>query len=165
MPEPIHTGDILRAVFRLEAERTVCLARAGRVAGAEAALADVDARLGAALAALEARGVQYPLHMVAAELELDQANYLLLQLSLLPRHGLAAVHALTDATGERADIPQLSHALQIVAEGHDDWARTERELRSGPVLAQGLVTLAATPDGDAALVPGMAILELLGLAE
>lgn len=159
------TGEILRAVFRLEAERTVCLARLGRVAGAEAAMEDVDARLAAALAALEARGAQYPLHMVAAELALDQTNYLLLQLSLLPRHGLAVVHALTDATGERADVPRLSHALQILADGHDDWARAEAELRSGPVLAQGLVTLSAEPDGDAALIPGVAILELLGLAE
>ncbi|MCC6623007.1 MAG: hypothetical protein IT385_17240 [Deltaproteobacteria bacterium] len=166
------TGDILRAVFRLEAERTVCAARLGRVPGAEAMLADVDARLGAAFAALDARGALYPLHMIARRYRLAEEDYLILQLALLQHHRdgdalvAATLDALDDAEPEpdRASAPRavrLSHALALIAEGFDDWQRAKTELLTLPVFAERLVLVG---DGDdPALQVSLSVRELLGL--
>ncbi len=102
--------ETLRAVFRLEAERTVQLARLGREAAADDALEDIDERLSSAMAQLDAHNVNYPLHMVARRYQLGQEDYLVLQLALLPRHGEALVHAMTTVLGEGESEPRLSHA-------------------------------------------------------
>lgn len=158
------TIDILRAVFRLEAERTLLVARLGRVAGAEEALEDADGRLGAALAALNTRGVAYPLHAIARRYRLGQEDYLLLQLALLPRHGPEIVLATTDALGDKAGVIRLSHGLALIAEGFDDWERAKAELMELPVFREKLVKLVEVDgDGDPAMEPSAAVLELLGL--
>jgi len=161
------TIDILRAVFRLEAERTLLVARIGRVTGAEEALEDVDGRLAAALSALNTRGVAYPLHAIARRYRLGQEDYLLLQLALMPRHGTELVLAVTDALGDRAETIRLSHALALIFEGLDDWERARAELTALPVFRESLVKLDETKgeDGvdDPALTPSQAVLELLGL--
>lgn len=158
------TIDILRAVFRLEAERTLLVARLGRVAGAEEALEDVDGRLGSALSALNTRGVAYPLHAIARRYRLGQEDYLLLQLALLPRHGAGIVLETTDALGDRAETIRLSHGLALIFDGLDDWERARAELMALPVFRESLVKL-VSGDGedDPALVPSPAVLELLGL--
>ncbi len=171
MSEAPATGDILRAVFRLEAERTVCAARLGRVPGAEAMMVDVDQRLGAAFAALDERGALYPLHMLARRYQLAEEDYLILQLALLQHHqgGDALVAAATEALDEvAAPRIRLSHALALIAEGFDDWARAKAELLSFPVFAEKLVVLdESAADGEAsddpALVVSLAVRELLGL--
>lgn len=155
------TIDILRAVFRLEAERTLLVARLGRVAGAEAALDDVDARLGAALSELNTRGVAYPLHSIARRYRLAQEDYLILQLALLPRQGTEVVLATTDALGDSSETIRLSHALALIAEGFDDWERASAELRELPVFREALVKLGEGE--DPALTPSQAVLELLSL--
>ncbi|MFO0749442.1 MAG: hypothetical protein U1F43_27805 [Myxococcota bacterium] len=158
------TGDILRAVFRLEAERTVCAARLGRVAGAEAMMADVDQRLAAAFGALEERNARYPLHMLAGRYRLSEEDYLILQLALLANHkdGPALVAATTEALGDPAESIRLSHALALIAEGFDDWDRAKAELETFPVFAEKLVLMQGEPD-DPTLAPSLAVLELLGL--
>jgi len=164
------TGDILRAVFRLEAERTVCAARLGRVPGAEAMMADVDERLGAAFAALDARGALYPLHMLARRYQLSEEDYLILQLALLGHHheGEALVAAALEALdpGDEPDpgprVVRLTHALALIAEGFDDWARAKAELLGLPVFAERLVLADPTED-DPALTVSLAVRELLGL--
>lgn len=155
------TGDLLRAVFALEAERTLHAAQIGRVAGAEDALEDVDMRLGQVLAALEVRGVAYPLHAIARRYRLSQADYLVLQLALLPRHGVNVVRAVTEALGDGADRISMSHALALVFEGFDDWARARTELETLPVFVESLVRLGDGDDPE--LTPSPAVLELLGL--
>jgi len=159
------TGDILRAVFRLEAERTVCAARLGRVPGAEAMMADVDQRLAAAFAALDARGALYPLHMIARRYQLSQADYLVLQLALLAHHGAGPelVHAATEALDDDGPQPavRLSHALALIAEGFDDWERAKAELMTLPVFAERLVKVGEGDDPELAV--SAAVLELLGL--
>jgi hypothetical protein len=157
------TGDVLRAVFRLEAERTVQLARLGREAGAEEALADVDDRLRQALGVLETHGVAYPLHAVARRYRLGQEDYLVLQLALLPGHGEAVLHAMTRALGDGEDEPRLSHAVALLAEGFDDWRRAAEDLLTLEVFSEGLVVAAELPDGDRLLRPSQAVMELLGL--
>lgn len=158
------TIDILRAVFRLEAERTLLVARLGRVAGAEQALHDVDERLAAALSALNTRGVAYPLHAIARRYRLGQEDYLLLQLALLPRHGSEVVLATTDALGDRAETIRLSHGLALIAEGLDDWERARAEVMALPVFRESLVKLVEVEgEDDPALAPSLALLELLGL--
>lgn len=159
------TIDILRAVFRLEAERTLLVARLGRVAGAEQALLDVDGRLAAALSALNTRGVAYPLHAIARRYRLGQEDYLLLQLALLPRHGADVVLATTDALGDRAETIRLSHGLALIFEGLDDWERARAELMALPVFRESLLKLVEVDgDDDPVLSPSPALLELLGLA-
>jgi len=155
--------DALRAVFRLEAERTIHIARLGREPGAEDALEDVDARLGSAMAALDAAGVAYPLHAVARRYGLGQEDYLVLQLALLPRHGPEAVGAATQALGDGEPEPRLSHAVALLAEGFDDWERATRDLLALTVFTERLVVTTPLPDGDLALVPSLAVMELLGL--
>lgn len=158
------TIDILRAVFRLEAERTLLVAQLGRVAGAEESLEDVDERLGSALAALNTRGVAYPLHAIARRYRLGQEDYLLLQLALMPRHGADVVRAATDALGDRAETIRLSHGLALIFEGFDDWERARSELMALPVFRESLVKLVDQGgDDDPALIPSPAVLELLGL--
>lgn len=153
----------LRAVFRLEAERTVRLARLGREPGAEDALDDVDERLRSALATLDAAGVAYPLHAVARRYQLGQEDYVILQLALLPRHGPELVRAATEALGEGEPEPRLSHAVALLAEGFDDWERATQDLLTLTVFEERLVLTTLLPDGDRALSPSRAILELLGL--
>lgn len=158
------TVEILRAVFRLEAERTIHLARLGREPGAEEALGDVDERLGAALGELEARGVAYPLHAVARRHRLGQEDYLVLQLALLPRHGEAAVQAVSRALGEGEQEPRLSHAVALLAEGFDDWRRAAADLMTLPVFTERLVLTEPRDGGDLALIPSQAVMEPLGLS-
>ena len=161
----VSTGEILRAVFRLEAERTVCAARLGRVPGAEAMMADVDQRLGAAFAALDERDALYPLHMLARRYTLSEEDYLILQLALLRHHtgGEALVEAATGALDDDGPAPavRLSHALALIAEGFDDWARAKAELLTFPVFEQRLVILA--DEDDPALEVSPSVRELLGL--
>lgn len=161
-------GDVLRAVFRLEAERVVCAARLGRVPGAEAMMEDVDTRLGAAFAALEEANTAYPLHMVARRYRLTQEDYLVLQLALLSHHhdGDVLIAAVTDALGDAAPRIRLSHALALIAEGFDDWERAKAELETFPIFREKLVLL--EPDGDGSLddphlAVSLAVLELAGL--
>ena len=153
----------LRAVFRLEAERTVHIARLGREPGAEQALEDVDDRLKAAMATLEGEGVAYPLHVVAKHHQLGQEDYLILQLSLLPRHGLEVVRAATAVLGDGEPDPRLSHAVTLLAEGFDDWLRAAEDLLGLTVFTERLVLATPLPDGDYTLAPSPAVLELLGL--
>lgn len=166
-PSAPSTLDILRAVFRLEAERVVCAARLGREVGAEAMIADVDERLAAAFEALEARNARYPLHMVAGRYRLAEEDYLILQLALLGAHadGPELVAATTAALGDPSPHLRLSHALALIAEGFDDWARARAELETFPVFREKLVRLVddAGPDDDPRLEPSLAVLELLGL--
>lgn len=155
------TLDLLRMVFSLEAERTLRAAQLGRVAGAEDALEGVDTRLGQALAALELRGVAYPLHAIARRYRLSEADYLVLQLALLPRHGVEVVRAATDALGESSDKVSISHAIALVFEGFDDWKRARAELEALPVFVESLVRLGDGDDPE--MTPSPAVLELLGL--
>lgn len=155
------TLDLLRSVFSLEAERTLHVARLGRVAGAEDALEDVDARLGQVLAALDMRGAAYPLHAIARRYRLSQADYLVLQLALLSRQGSEVVRAATDALGEMSDNVLISHAVALVFEGFDDWKRARAELEAMPVFVESLVRLGDGDDPE--LTPSPAVLELLGL--
>ncbi len=157
------TLDILRAVFRLEAERTLLLARLGRVAGAEAQLEDVDAQLDAALTALDERGVAYPCHMLARRYRLSQADYLVLQLALIPRQGAEVISEITGLLGERSPLPRMSHALALVAEGFDDWERARAELETFPVFRERLVIADDPTAEDPLLSASPAVLELLGL--
>ena len=157
------TIGALRAIFRLEAERTVHIARLGREPGAEDALEDVDLRLGAAMAALDAAGVAYPLHAIARRYELGQEDYLILQLALLPRHGPGVVRAATVALGDGEPEPRLSHAVTLLAEGFDDWERAAQDLLALTVFEERLVVATPLPDGDLALAPSLAVMELLGL--
>ncbi len=158
-----ETVDILRAVFRLEAERTMQLARLGRALGAEEALDDVDQRLARAMMALDNRGIAYPLHAIARRYRLSQEDYLVLQLSLLSRHGPDVVRVTTESLGEPALRPHLSHALALIAEGFDDWAAARAELETFPVLREKLVSLQPPQAEDPEIHPSLAILELLGL--
>jgi hypothetical protein len=158
-----ETVDILRAVFRLEAERTMQLARLGRALGAEEALDDVDERLAGAITALDRRGVAYPLHAIARRYRLSQEDYLVLQLALLPRHGPDVVRVTTESLGEPTLRPHLSHALALIAEGYDDWAASRAELVTFPVFKEKLVSLEPPHAEDPELHPSLAILELLGL--
>jgi hypothetical protein len=159
----VRGAGALRAIFRLEAERTVHIARLGREAGAEQALEDVDERLKAALAALEAEGIAYPLHVVARQSELGQEDYLIIQLALLPYHGPEVVLAATSVLGEGEPEPRLSHAVTLLAQGFDDWERAAQDLLSLTVFGEELVVTTPLPDGDLALAPALAIKELLGL--
>lgn len=159
----MDAGALLRAVFRLEGERTLGLCRLGREPGAEAALEDVDARLTPALAALEALGVAYPTHDVARRYEFTDADYLVLQLALLPWHGPAAVQQATALLGEPGPEIRVSHVISLVLPGHDDWEAARDALASLRVLDEGLITLTTRPDGDPAVVLGVAVRELLGL--
>jgi hypothetical protein len=154
---------VLQAVFRLEAERTVWVARLGRVGGAEDALEDVDARLSSALATLEARGVAFPGHMLARRYRFSQADYLVLQLALLPRHGPAVVQEVTGLLGDEGPHVCMSHALALVAEGFDDWARARAELEALPVFRERLVIIDDPRAEDPPLRVSQAVLELLGL--
>lgn len=154
--------DILRAVFRLEAERTLQVARLGREAGAGDTLEDVDRQLSRAMAALNTRGVAYPLHDVARRYRLGQEDYLILQLALLPRHGPEVVARATRALGEPDERLRMSHALALIAEGFDDWARARAELLTLPVFVEKLVWVSDEEDPE--LTPCPAVLELLGLA-
>jgi len=157
-------GDMLRAVFRLEAERVVCAARLGRVPGAEAMMADVDTRLGAAFEALEAHNTLYPLHMIARRYRLSQEDYLILQLALLAHHsnGDVLIASVTDALGDAAPKIRLSHALALIAEGFDDWARARAELETLPIFRERLVLMDSEAD-DPLLAVSPAVLELAGL--
>jgi hypothetical protein len=157
------TLDILRAVFRLEAERTLLLARLGRVAGAEVQLEDVDGRLDEALSALDERGVTYACHMLARRYRLSQADYLILQLALLPRQGADVIAEVTDLLGDQSSLPRMSHALALVAEGFDDWERARAELETLPVFRERLVIADDPTAEDPNLRPSLAVLELLGL--
>lgn len=157
--------DVLRAVFRLEAERTLQLARLGREPGAANALADVDERLSQALAALEAENVAFPLHAIARRYELSQADYLVLQLALLPRHGEEVVQMMSRLLGEGEDEPRLSHAVALTAEGFDDWRRAAEDLLTLPVFRERLVVTEERDEGDLALAPSQAVMELLGLSD
>jgi len=159
------TGTLLRAVFQLEGERTLALCRLGREPGAEAALEDVDARLAPVLHELEGRGVAYPAHAVARRYRLSEADYLVLQLALLPWHGASAVERTTGLLGERGPELRVSHAIALVLPGHDDWEAAQAALASLIVVVEGLVTLSPRTDGDAALVLGQATRELLGLGD
>jgi len=159
-----EVGDILRAIFRMEAERTVCLARLGHDGGAEAALEDVDERLGAAMEALSEQGVGYPLHVIARRYGLSQEDYLVLQLALLPWHGEGVVQAATEALGDPAAVPYLSHAVALVTpEGFDDWEQATEAVLALTVFGERLVTATPTDDGDFVLAPSQAVTELLGL--
>ena len=162
-----EVGDIMRAVFRLEGERTVCLARLGHDGGAEAALDDVDERLGAAMEALSEEGVGYPLHVIARRYALSQEDYLVLQLALLPWHGADAVRAATEALGDPAATPLLSHAVALVTpEGFDDWAQATEAVLALTVFEERLVIATASDDAgadDKTLAPSRAVIELLGL--
>ncbi len=155
--------ETLRAVFRLEAERTVQLARLGREAAADDALEDIDERLSSAMAQLDAHNVNYPLHMVARRYQLGQEDYLVLQLALLPRHGEALVHAMTTVLGEGESEPRLSHAVALLAEGYDDWKQAADDLMTLTVFEERLVTATPIGAGDFALSPSQAVMELLGL--
>lgn len=162
----MDVGDVLRAIFRLEAERVVCAARLGRVPGAEAMMADVDMRLAAAFGALEDSNTAYPLHMVARRYRLTQEDYLILQLALLSHHnnGDVMIAAVTDALGDAAPRIRLSHALGLIAEGFDDWERAKAELETFSIFRERLVLL--KPEGDAndpVLEVSLAVLELAGL--
>ena len=160
MADPI---DVLRAVFRLEAERTVQLARMGREPGAEEALEDVDERLSAAMAELERQNIAYPLHMVARQYQLGQEDYLVIQLALLHRHGEDVVKAATSALGEGESDVRLSHAVALLAEGYDDWEQASADLMTLTVFTENLVTTTPREDGDFTLSPSAAVMELLGL--
>jgi len=160
---------LLRSVFALEGTRLVALARLGREPGAEMVLEDVDARLGAALEALEARGARYPAHALAERYQLSQADYLVLQLALLPWHGGEAVAAATRALagdGQATDRPRASHAVALALPGHTDWPHALGRLRELTVVAEGLVVLQPTDDGDddPIVTLGLAVQELLGLS-
>ena len=156
----------LRAVFRLEAERTVALAQLvgdDGEPGADEQLEAIDALLGEALATLELYGVAYPLHAIARRYGLGQGDYLVLQLALLPRHPELLLHAMTRALGDGEHEPRLSHAVRLLAEGFDDWERAAADLLTLTVFTEQLVKTEARPDGDLALRPSQAVLELMGL--
>lgn len=155
--------EVLRAVFRLEAERTVQLARLGREAGADDALEEVDERLSSAMARLDTHNIAYPLHTIARRYQLGQEDYLVLQLALLPRHGEALLHAMTTALGEGEAEPRLSHAVALLAEGYDDWKQAADDLMTLTVFEQRLVNATPIGAGDFALSPSLAVMELLGL--
>ncbi|PKN59044.1 MAG: hypothetical protein CVU56_02825 [Deltaproteobacteria bacterium HGW-Deltaproteobacteria-14] len=157
------TGALLRAVFRLEGERTLALCRLGREPGAEAALEDVEARLTPALAALEALGVAYPAHDVARRYKFSDADYLVLQLALLPWQGLAAVQQATALLGDPGSEIRVSHVIALVLPGHDDWESARNALASLRVLDEGIITLSTRSDGDPAVVLSLSVRELLGL--
>ena len=152
----------LRAVFRMEAERTLYLARMGHDLGAGDALQDVDQRISAALAALSSAGVVYPLHDLARRHAFSPSDYLILQLALLPYHGPAFVHRATAALGDPAERPALSHALALLAPaGYDDWERAAQATRALPLFEKRFVLI--DDSADPALTPSPAVLELLGL--
>ena len=153
----------LRAVFRLEAERIIHIARLGREPGAEEALENVDERLKAAMSSLEGEGLAYPLHAVAKQYQLRQEDYIILQLALLPKHGPETVRAATSVLGEGEADTRLSHAVTLLAEGFDDWRRAAEDLLTLTVFTERLVLATPLPDGDYGLVPSPAVLELLGL--
>lgn len=159
----LSTVALLSAVFRLEAERTLNVARLGREPGAEQALDAVDAELADAMGALERRGVAYPLHAIARRYQLSQEDYLVMQLALLTRQGPEVVSLATRALGEESDRLRLSHALALIAEGFDDWEKARAELESFPVFRERLVLLEPPLGEDPALRVSPAILELLGL--
>ncbi|TNF30568.1 MAG: hypothetical protein EP329_13580 [Deltaproteobacteria bacterium] len=161
----MDTGTLLRAVFQLEAERTLGLCRLGRDPGAEAALEDVDGRLAPVLAALEERGVAYPAHAIAQRYRFSEADYLVLQLALLRWHGAAAVRQATALLGEEGPEVRASHAIALVLPGRDDWDAAAEALAGLTVVAEGVVVLEARPDGDAGLILGLAARELLGLGD
>jgi len=156
-------GETLRKVFRLEAERTVQLARLGREPGADDALEAVDEQLSAAMAALDAQHIAYPLHLVARRYQLGQEDYLVLQLALLPRHGEALLQAMTAALGEAENEPRLTHAVALLAEGYDDWQQAAADLMTLTVFQERLVVATPIADGDFVLSPSLAVIELLGL--
>lgn len=160
---PAGPGALLRDVFRLEAERVLALARLGRDPGAEAALDDVDARLGAALDGLERHGVAYPAHDVARRHGFGQHDYALLQLALLRWHGPGAVREVTRLLGDADREVRVSHAIALLLPGRDDWQAAYAELADLPIVREGLVTFTASGPDDAALGLGTAMRELLGL--
>lgn len=159
----MSAGAALRAVFRLEGERTVALARLGREPGAEVALEGIDAQLGAALEALADLGVAYPLHDVARRHRLGQDDYVVAQLALLRWHGVEAVGALTQVLGAPDDAVRLSHAILMVRPGRDDWQAAGAQIAALPVFTERLVELVGAGD-DPRLVPTQATRELLGLS-
>ncbi|MCA9517902.1 MAG: hypothetical protein KC635_23340 [Myxococcales bacterium] len=155
-------------VFRLEGERTVLLAELGRVPGVEARLEAVDAHLEAAIAALGEAGVAYPAHAVAHRYGFSEGDYLLLQLGLLPWHGPEAVRRATTALGEAAAQARVSHAAALLVPGADDWRAVRRQIATLPIVVERLVSLAPIEGedaGDAVIVVGQALRELLGLDE
>lgn len=156
----------MRRIFRLEGERTMQIARLGRAPGVEDALDLIHDQLEAAMQVLSERGAAYPLHAIARRYQLSQEDYLVLQLALLPRHGVEVVRTTTDALGDPADTPRMSHALALVAEGFDDWERARAELEALPVFRERLVITRPTRDDEAdpELSPSPAVLELMGLA-
>lgn len=164
MTPPSSIEALLRAVFRLEGERTLALARLGRDPGAEVALEDVDARLGDALARLEARGVAYPAHDVARRYAFSIEDYLLLQLALARWHGDEATAELTSLLGDPGLEMRLSHAIGLLRPGFDDWTVARAQLEAFRVVTERLVVLAPRPDGDPAVTLGPALVELLGLS-
>jgi|GEM_PF-2065075 len=155
--------EALRAVFRLEAERTVQLARLGREAGADEQLEVIDERLANAMATLDANDVGYPMHMIARQYQLGQEDYVIMQMALLPRHGEALVNALTTTLGEGEPEPRLSHAVALLAEGYDDWKQAAADLMTLPVFEEKLVVATPIGEGDYALTMSQAVLELLGI--
>lgn len=155
----------LRAVFRLEAERTVAIAQLvgdDGQPGAEEQLEAIDALLAEAMATLELFGVAYPLHAIARRYALGQDDYLVLQLALLPRHPELLLHALTRALGDGEGEPRLSHAVRLLAQGFDDWERAAADMLTLTVFAEQLVKTEPI-DGDFILRPSQAVLELMGL--
>lgn len=155
--------EALRAVFRLEAERTVQLARLGREPGADELLEIIDERLAEAMRTLDANDVGYPMHMIARQYELGQEDYVIIQMALLPRHGEALVDALTTTLGEGEPEPRLSHAVALLAEGYDDWKQAAADLLTLTVFVEKLVIASPIGDGDFALTMSQSVMELLGL--
>jgi hypothetical protein len=159
---PVHA--LLTLIFRLEADRTEAICGLGRVPGCEDLLEEVDAQLGSALSALEKAGARYPLHMLAATSDLDENDYLLLQMSMLQRHGVDRVRRVTAGIGEVSDFLRLSHAVRLFGQHREDWERVADELRGLRVFGERIVELrpVAGDPADATLHPGPAVHELMG---
>lgn len=158
-----HQRRLMTRVLALEAARLVGLASLGRVEGVAEQLAEVDASLTILLEKLTEQGVRYPGQVLGAKYGLSGLEYLVLQLALLPFHEAEACAHIMSLLGEESGArPRLSHVLQLLQPTGDDWRDLQEGLLDGPLLTEGLVGLEEADDGDPALVPHQAVLELFG---
>ncbi len=157
-------GRLVATVLGLEAQRVLAGAAVGRVDGATPADVEaIDADIDTVMTGLQRRGVAYPGHVLAARYELSGAEYLLLQIALMPFHAPDAAIRLGEILGGPDGCPRLTYAVKLLNPSAEDLTAMRALVSSTPLFAEQLVLFDDLGDGDAQLLPGLAVLELFGL--